>query len=241
MPRAVPPGSKPLQLTMADTAAKRPYHAAYGMSAVSRFSNVEFGVKSLYLSMLGSNPGPAAATFSVLRNSRAQEDALFAVADELDTDGKEYLQAFWKVYKSIGKRRDQLAHHIWAVEEQFPNDVALAEPNMISKFEIASTNLLQDGITNIEEAIKVQNILTEAVRLWSLDDLKSLDADCNHTVSLAITTRIAIMRDGSDSDRQKAREILGATRLIRDFLPQKLQTAPDKREVSSSRSTSLRG
>ena len=237
MPRVVPPGSKSLLLDVGDTASKRPYHAAHGMSAVSRFSDVEFGVKSLYLSMLGSNPGPAAATFSVLRNSRAQEDALFAVAEDLDADGKNYLTAFWKVYKSVGKRRDQLAHHIWAVEEQFPNDVALAEPNMMSKFEIAHKNLRQDGIKRIEEVESVQKILTEAVRLWSLDDFKCLDADCRHTNYLAIIVREAISRESSDSDRQKARDILGAARLIRDFLPQRLQTDPAKREASWPRST----
>ena len=234
MPRKVPSGADPVQLSVGNTISERPYHGAFAMSSISRFSNIESGVKRLYLGMLGKNPGAAAKTFAVLRNSRAQEDALFAIAEELDADGQVILKAFWKVYKSLGKRRDQLAHHIWATEPQFPNDVALVEPNALMNVELSTNILKSDGIESADQVIEIQKKMTAAVRLWSLEDFKALDADCSLGTALSISVFMALSASATEQQRADAREVIGGSRMIRDFLPNHLRREPAARSASQS-------
>lgn len=239
MPRTVPAGSNPVQISFGNTVAERPYHGACAMSAISKFSNVESGVRRLYLGMLGQNPRAAAMTFSVLRNSRAQQDAIFAVAADIDLDGQEFLKAFLKVYKSVGKRRDQLAHHVWATEPQFPEDVALVEPNALLRFEASTSVLMAGGIKSLEQVESLQKELSDAVRLWSLDDFKNLDADCGHTTALSVSVLMAVSATASERQREDARELLGGTRMLRDYLPERLRREAAERQATQGSQVSL--
>ena len=235
MPRPYPKGSS-LYLKMADAAESRPGHALLAASIISQYAHVEAGIRLVYLAMLGDNPGPAAASFTSLRNARAQHDALMAVAESvLSPSDRAILEAFWKLYVSVGNERNALAHGLWAVDEKQPDALVVVElPGMVH-FTALQQKYLDAGEIGLQQGEESVDLLRKASRLWTVSDLNRLRSRMVSAKQAGITLPIAVAPQTDPAEADKARAILTSMKELQAFLPKAMHTERPVTKVTAQR------
>lgn len=89
----------------------RPEFAEIIGKCIGLWTHVDNEIAGLLSILLGSPYKPALKLFLTIRKSRAQHDAILAVAEEaLDTNQRRVLNAVMTVYLSLEKQRNFLAH-----------------------------------------------------------------------------------------------------------------------------------
>lgn len=102
----------------------RPAATAIVGRIITSWADIEVGCARLLAELMGTNIPAAAAVFSSLRSSRAQHDALTAVAEAvLDERDLELFSAFMMRRASLEKERNDLAHGCFAISVAIPDHI----------------------------------------------------------------------------------------------------------------------
>jgi hypothetical protein len=142
------------------------------MEAIAQHSMAEGLVSNVLTAMLHADPGPATAIYGTIRNGKLQRDALMAVAEEvLDVDDRKLFDKVLGLLQSSARGRDQLAHYLWSVDEQFPDDIVLVRPDAIWRFSAKEKALNTNGGPSLEEATQMQQDLRDASTVWTVQDI----------------------------------------------------------------------
>jgi hypothetical protein len=128
-----------------DSPAKtRPQLALLSMNVVAEFSILESFVSSLFVKMLGPNPGPAAAVFAAIKNEVARKDAFRAVAKTvLNETEMDLLEAVLARFDTAARGRNKVAHHVWGHSPAIPDGVLLCDPVVFTKANVEMHQYLQ--------------------------------------------------------------------------------------------------
>lgn len=235
MPKPYPKGSN-LDLKMGDAAEGRMGHALLAASVISQYAHVEAGVRLIYLAMLGKNPGPAAASFTSLRNARAQHDALMAVAKTVLSPGDlAILEAFWKLYVSVGTERNALAHGLWAVDPSQRDALVVVELQGMVQFTALQQQYLDAGELGLKQGEASIDLLRKAARLWTIQDLDRLRSRMVSAKQAALTLPLAIAPQTDPAEADKARAILTSMKELQAFLPEAMHTERPVTKATSQR------
>jgi len=158
-----------------DTAAvleKRLTCTARGMEAIAQHSMAEGMVSNVLIAMLHADPAPAAAIYGVIRNGKLQRDALMAIAQEvLDAPDRKLFDKVLGLLQSSARGRDQLAHSLWGVDDQFKEEVILVRPDKVWRFSAQEKALNSKGGPSVDEAVQMQKDMREACTVWTAQDI----------------------------------------------------------------------
>jgi hypothetical protein len=151
---------------------KRLTCSARGMEAIAQHSMAEAVVSNVLIAMLHSDPAPAAAIYGVIRNGKLQRDALMAIAEEvLDASDRKLFDKVLGLLQSSARGRDQLAHSLWGVDDQFKDEVILVRPDKVWRFTAQEKALNSKGGPSEEEALQMQKDMRDACTVWSAQDI----------------------------------------------------------------------
>jgi len=135
---AIPKATKvTLGNNMDSPSRHRPDLALLAMNVVAEWSLLESFVNGLFVKLLGTNAGAAAAIFSSIRSQAGQRDAFQAVAaSALDNDPEkqDLIVAVLEVCNKAAKTRNRVAHWVWGHSDNLPNAVLLADPNAVTTY-----------------------------------------------------------------------------------------------------------
>jgi hypothetical protein len=102
------------------------------MHAIAEWSIVDTSMSIVFVTLLGNNPGPAAAIYASI-GSGAKKAAFGAIAESSITDLTvlDLFGAISKRYASLADERHRLAHWVWGHASYIPDGVLLCDPRTI--------------------------------------------------------------------------------------------------------------
>lgn len=107
-----------------DCFKRRPEIAVLVAECLHAWSWVELQTAQLYVSMCRGNHERAAEYFCALESSKAKNDAIRVLAlNSLSERDFEIVSALLRYIKSQQSIRDRMAHWIWNISDELPNDV----------------------------------------------------------------------------------------------------------------------
>jgi hypothetical protein len=116
----------------------RPKAAAIVARIITSWADIEILCANLLAQLMGTNVPAAAAVFSSLRSSRAQSDALEAVANVvLDSPDDELLKAYLARRASLEKERNDLAHGCFGVAPAISDGIIWVSQGDMIAFRVA--------------------------------------------------------------------------------------------------------
>lgn len=126
-----PPGSELIE--------HRPNHVSSAMLAISKWSSAESMMLQVFITMLGQNPGPAAAMYGSLIGAAAQRAAFKALARATlkEQDLLDICDALWERHTTLSIHRNKLAHWLWGYATHVPDGVLLCDPQIFMRWELA--------------------------------------------------------------------------------------------------------
>jgi hypothetical protein len=161
----------------ANAPAERPELAALIGECVAMWSNVEAHLAIMLSAIMKTETGIAAAVFLSIRNSRAQREALDAAA-QIGLSGRELemFSAIIAVYKSLDSQRTSLAHGIFAISEQFPDDLLWIDSTHYTQHHVESWSEIPSDsfLGKLAQEADSDNKIRENMFLYRKDDLISL-------------------------------------------------------------------
>ncbi len=110
------------------------------MKVIAEWSILESFMQGLFVTMLGANPGPAAAIYASLISPAAQKDAFRALAKiSLSSDDeKDVFEAILKVFDTAIRPRNVIAHWEWGHSPNIPDGVLLGDPEALTRYNVAA-------------------------------------------------------------------------------------------------------
>lgn len=164
----------------------------YG-NALAWWGMVEARLSDLFIGALGVRAKPALAALSTLSSTEARHSSIFAaVAETLRT--KREKEVFREVQKQVllaRRERNILAHWIWCISTELPDDLIAVNPN---------SWLTQGGTSNIidiSKPCKLQDLGSDA-KLYGWNeffDLLDLMSDAALTISMM--RHLVMMKDSA--------------------------------------------
>lgn len=98
------------------------------------FSYVDWQMAVLLAALLKAESDGSIAVFLTLKNARAQREVLTAASEDLDKEHRELFEALMLVYGSLQSKRADLAHGVFGVSPDIPDDSILwVEAKNLSK------------------------------------------------------------------------------------------------------------
>lgn len=148
----------------------RPQAAAIVARCIALWTEVDVEQARLLAEMMRANSEPAIALFLTLRTSRAQLEALNAVAEVvLSEPDYELFGALMSYRESVEKERNALAHGCFGGSDQIESGVAWIDPRHLTQFGV---KVRESGVT--DESIAW---LRERTFVYELADLETIARD----------------------------------------------------------------
>ena len=163
----------------------RPQVALAAMSVIAGWSILESFVSSFFVDLLGANPAPAAAIYSVIRSEAAQKDALRAVAGTRLSDVEmDLLEAVFSVFDSAAKGRNKVAHWVWGYANEIADGVLLCNPRDFMQLQLDE----RDGSVDLSRQWR------EKIYVFDKADFESMARDINRAMDFVVRLRFLIDR-----------------------------------------------
>jgi hypothetical protein len=107
----------------------RPELGLFVAEIIARWAAIEGGIGAILSHMLGVAARPVMAMLNAVTSTSAQMDMIEAAggAKLFDPD-LEIFEAVIKVARGAAKKRNAIAHHIWAYSEELPDALLLVDP-----------------------------------------------------------------------------------------------------------------
>ena len=209
---------------MGKAVEKRPVLALYGMNVITQWAQTELSIQQMFISMLGSNPGPAASIFTTLRNNNFQREAMMNVAQNaLDEEDLALFETIVNFYQSAAGNRDKIAHHVWAVDEQFEDAVILVDPRKLAKITADTKVMLDRDKADYEEIVAQQEAMRRACTIWKQKDFQDTAQRISRVSVMAIAFSILLPNAQRSYKDEKARDVLLRMPEIREALDRNAQ------------------
>ena len=167
--------------TVGEYAALQAQHVSLQAArCIAAWTQVELLLGASLVGLLGAKVRPAMAMLAALTSSQAQTAATEAAALTVLTDEKKTLfQATLQAIRKAGKRRNHLAHWIWAYSNDLPDCLLFIEP----KEYIESLIVLKEteDTENPTRAFKI----IEGVWVYTMADMIELREYIHRAASIA--------------------------------------------------------
>ena len=194
------------------------------MHVIAEWSILESFLSSLFVQMLGANPGPAAAIYASLTGSNAQKDSLRAVGETvMSPDEQDVFEALLSLTTAAAKDRARIAHHVWGHSPELPDAVLLGDPKGLMIFNAA----VREYTRNLEGEVPV--FPRDKILVYRKDDFVALSHRIQRAMGLLSQMRFVLQRGHpcNEGDQQFAQ--LSAEPEVREFLDR----LADRRKRSS--------
>ncbi len=108
---------------------RRPRLAPYIAEVIARWADIEANVGSILAFLLAAEAGPTIAMLQAVRSASAQMDMIEAAGKiKLIDPELEMFEAVVRLARSSARKRNNVAHHIWAYCDEMPEALLLIEP-----------------------------------------------------------------------------------------------------------------
>lgn len=156
---------------------RHPILAVKAMRVIADWAKLENRVGYVLVTMLGTNPAPAAAMFGALTSNAAQTAAMRAVADlVLGEAEKELFEALMSLFSSAAKERNKIAHWIWGHADNLENELLLFDPVVLLNYNVILTEFLFSSapFTLLASAHKIPPFPDDKVLVYTATDFENL-------------------------------------------------------------------
>jgi hypothetical protein len=138
---------RPNAIVMAspDAIVLRPKLAPLIAEIIARWADIEANIGSILSYILRAEAAPTAAMLYAIRSSSAQIEMVLAAGSvKLFDPELEIFEAVIQTAKTVAKKRNHIAHHVWAYTTELPEALLLIEPEAYS-----------DMFVELQEAFKL--------------------------------------------------------------------------------------
>lgn len=124
---------KPYEITLdPNCLLQEPGLAKLVAAAIGWSSNIEYGLGSTLVAMLGAHVKPGFALYSAIISNSAQRKAVNAVAEAiLSPEDFATFKIVDRLAKAASLQRHELAHGLWGTSPQVPSALLLADPQYV--------------------------------------------------------------------------------------------------------------
>lgn len=153
--------------------AERPQLFALGMAVIAEHSEAESYLSLIMMALLGTNPAPGAAIFSVIRANHLQTKALHEVASEvLDDQDVEKLKDALKTFDLSAGYRNRIAHRMWGIDERISDGIVFAKTNAAAVFSVDILHIpkLKTAQEKADFAIHATEKMNANLEIWREED-----------------------------------------------------------------------
>jgi hypothetical protein len=113
--------------------ALRPKLAPLIAEIIARWADIEANIGTILSYILQAEAAPTAAMLYAVRSSSAQLDMILAAGwAKLFDPQLEIFEAVIQAARSVGKKRNIIAHHVWGYTVELPEALLLIEPEAYS-------------------------------------------------------------------------------------------------------------
>ena len=199
---------------------QRPGLALLAMKVIAEWSILESFMQSLFVTMLGANPRPAATIYASLKG--AQKDAFRALADTIlvSQDERDVFEAILKLRDTVGKLRDRIAHGVWGHSNNIPDGVLLCDSEDWMEHQVAlreytealETHLLSAprvGASDLESRPEIPKLPLDQIFVWYERDFVNASAQIQQVMEYVVRFRFVLMRNHPvNQDGQELQRLL---------------------------------
>lgn len=108
---------------------RRPQLAPFLAEIIARWADIEAHVGSILAFLLAAEAGPTTAMLQTVRSTSAQMDMILSAGKiKLMDPELEMFEAVIRLARSAARKRNNVAHHIWAHCNELPEALLLVEP-----------------------------------------------------------------------------------------------------------------
>ncbi|MHC2837927.1 hypothetical protein [Bradyrhizobium diazoefficiens] len=103
--------------------------APFVAEIIVRWADIEANVGSILAFLLAAEAGPTIAMLQTVRSASAQMDMIVSAGKiKLIDPELEMFEAVVRLARSAARKRNNVAHHIWAFCDELPDALLLVEP-----------------------------------------------------------------------------------------------------------------
>lgn len=172
----------------------RPKLAAMAMHVIEIWSYIDLRLNEMVAQFLRVDIRIATAMLQAIENISLRRDVIRAAAKHvLDDNDYMLFKATLKSTRTSEGRRHQFAHHIWAISDQFPDDLLLMDPKIVNQREAHTAEALAARSMNIPiEPFDVRGQF-DSVYVFKeqdfSDDIARAQSALNHVAKLNLFVR----------------------------------------------------
>jgi hypothetical protein len=126
---------RPLAIVMAtpEAVTLRPKLAPFIAEIIARWADIEANIGTILTYILRAEAAPSVAMLHAVRSSSAQMDMILAAGwAKLFDPELEMFEAVIQLARTASKKRNTIAHHVWAYSHDLPNALLLIDPEAYS-------------------------------------------------------------------------------------------------------------
>jgi hypothetical protein len=193
----------------------RPELALLAMQVLAEWSILEHWMGTVFVKMLGANPGPAAAMYASLTGAAAQKAAFRAVAewsikDETQAD---VFEAVLARFTSLAKERNRLAHWVWGHSPDILDGVILADPKSLLEDEVDREQTMQ-AFRSGEKVSLTNELKVDDILVYKRIDFERLSADVQKLMGQVMEFRFVLSDHPANRDGQLLQRLLDVPEIL---------------------------
>jgi hypothetical protein len=190
----------------------RPELALLAMNVIAEHSILDAFFRSVFITLLGENPRPAAAVYSSLNSENARRDAFRAVAKtSLSNPEMDVLECLFTLQNPVSKTRNKLAHWTWGHSPELPDAFLLVDPedhaqntitNAEAYAEYRRKNLARLLLSEPNKLLPAPNLpqpTREDIYVFEKEELVGASKDIQRLIELVIQFRWILNRSDPES------------------------------------------
>jgi hypothetical protein len=192
----------------------RPALAPYIAGIIAKWALIEAGIGTMLSFILEAEFAATAAMLSTLRSASAQIDAV-AAAGRAKLAGRDLdlFEAVIIIARSAAKKRNAVAHHIWAYSDELPDALLLVEPQAYANIYV---NVHTRMATKIFDGPLKMHPPAERVLVYREKDFIEIIEELHAVIQCVVFASFHL--DPKSDDQNKHYEMLSAVPLLTDAL-----------------------
>jgi hypothetical protein len=164
---------RPNALIMAspDAIVRRPRLAPLIAEIIARWADIEANVGTILSYVLRAEAAPVAAMLNAIVSASAQMDMIHAAGwAKLFDPELETFEAVIKIARAAAKKRNTIAHHVWAYSDDLPEALLLIDPEAYSEMFVK----LQDALSQPDAGWTMLQADSERTMVYRENDLTQI-------------------------------------------------------------------
>lgn len=157
---------------------------------IAHWSDIETNIAAILAFVLHTEAAPTMAMIQAIRSATAQMDMIEAAGSAKLADPElEIFEATILLARKAAKKRNPIAHHIWAICEELPDALLLIEPSAYLEMFVVISKALNENTAHLRNPIAEPDksrvmVYREGDFLEIISEMKTVSKCIGHAINI---------------------------------------------------------